>query len=126
MEIANLVISILSLIATIAISFVIYFLEQHNQKVSKEKEVKQEAKKFIIDNADELDYLHWATIAVGCYPQNKHVRKIYNNFAILDDEVKLEVLRQRDLNCKLINNDKWIYEKIDMIQKAMEKIGGEI
>ena len=59
MEIANLVISILSLIATIAISFVIYFLEQHNQKVSKEKEVKQEAKRFIIDNADELDYLHW-------------------------------------------------------------------
>lgn len=122
MEIANLVISILSLIATIAISFVIYFLEQHNQKVSKEKEVKQEAKRFIIDNADELDYLHWVTIAVGCYPQNKHVRKIYNNFAILDDEVKLEVLRQRDLNCKLINNDKWIYEKIDMIQKAIHEL----
>ena len=122
MEIANLVISILSLIATIAISFVIYFLEQHNQKVSKEKEVKQEAKKFIIDNADELDYLHWATIAVGCFPQNKHVRKIYNNFAILDDEVKQEVLKQRELNCELIKNDKWIHEKIDLIQKAIQEL----
>ena len=122
MEIANLVISILSLIATIAISFVIYFLEQHNQKVSKEKEVKQEAKRFIIDNADELDYLHWATIAVGCYPQNKHIRKIYNNFAILDDEVKQEVLKQRELNCELINNDKWIYGKIDLIQKAIQEL----
>lgn len=122
MEIANLVISILSLIATIAISFVIYFLERHNQKVSKEKEVKEKAKRFIIDNADELDYLHWATIAVGCYPQNKHVRKIYNNFAILDDEVKLEVLKQRELNCELINNDKWIYEKIDMVQKAIQEL----
>lgn len=121
MEIANLVISILSLIATIAISFVIYFLEQHNQKVSKEKEVKQEAKRFIIDNANELDYLHWATIAVGCYPQNKHVRKIYNNFAFLDDEVKQEVLKQRELNCELINNDKWIYKKIDMIQNAIQE-----
>lgn len=122
MEIANLVISILSLIATIAISFVIYFLERHNQKVSKEKEVKEKAKRFIIDNVDELDYLHWATIAVGCYPQNKHVRKIYNNFAILDDEVKLEVLKQRELNCELINNDKWIYEKIDMVQKAIQEL----
>lgn len=122
MEIANLVISILSLIATIAISFVIYFLEQHNQKVSKEKEVKQEAKRFIIDNADELDYLHWATIAVGCYPQNKHIRKIYNNFAILDDEVKQEVLKQRELNCELINNDKWIYGKIDLIQKVIQEL----
>ena len=122
MEIANLVISILSLIATIAISFVIYFLEQHNQKVVRGKEVKEEAKRFIIDNADELDYLHWAAIAVGFYPQNKHVRKIYNNFTFLDDEVKLEVLKQRELNCELINNDKWIYKKIDMIQKAIHEL----
>lgn len=122
MEIANLVISILSLFAIIAISFVIYFLEQHNQKVVREKEVKEEAKRFIIDNADELDYLHWATIAAGCYPQNKHVRKIYNNFAFLDDEVKLEVLKQRELNCELINNDKWIYKKINMIQKAIHEL----
>ena len=122
MEIANLVISIFSLLATFSISFVIYFLERHNQKIIKEKEVKEEAKKFIIDNSDELDYLHWATIAVGCYPQNKHVRKIYNNFAYLDDEVKQEVLRQRGLNCKLINNNKWIYEKIKMIQNAIHEL----
>lgn len=122
MEIANLVISILSLLATISISFVIYFLERHNQKIIKEKEVKEEAKKFIIDNSDELDYLHWATIAVGCYPQNKHVRKIYSNFAYLDDEVKQEVLRQRGLNCELINNNKWIYEKIKMIQNAIHEL----
>ena len=56
---------------------------------------------------------------MGCYPQNKHVRKIYNNFTFLDDEVKLEVLRQRELNCELI---KWIYEKIDMVQKAIQEL----
>ena len=53
MEIANLVISILSLIAAIAISFVICFLEQHNQKVYKEKEVKEEG-----NDADEHFYLN--------------------------------------------------------------------
>ena len=122
MEIANLVISILSLIATFALTIVIYRLERRNQKIAREKEIKEEAKRFIIDNVDELDYLHWATIAVGCYPQNKHVRKIYNNFAFLDDEVKLEVLRQRELNCELINNDKWIHKKIDMIQKKFKSL----
>ncbi len=76
MEIANLIISILSLAATIAISFVIYFLERHNQKITKEKEIKETAKRFIIDNADEIDYLTWATIAVGFFPQNKHLRRI--------------------------------------------------
>lgn len=122
MEIANLVISILSLLATIAISFVIYFLERCNQNVAREKEVKEEAKRFIIDNSGEIEYLHLATVAVGCYSQNKHARKIYNNFAYLDDEVKQEVLRQRKLNCELINNDKWICEKINTIKNAIHEL----
>ena len=59
---------------------------------------------------------------MGCYPQNKHIRKIYNNFAILDDEVKQEVLRQRKLNCEFINGDRWIYEKINMIKNAIHEL----
>lgn len=123
MEIANLIISILSLISTIAISFVIYFLERHNQKETRNKEIKEAAKRFIIENASELDYLHWATIAVGCFPQNKHVRKIYNAFAFLDDETKLEVLKQRELDCKLLDSSDWIHKKIDLIQKIIQELG---
>lgn len=120
MEIVNLVISILSLVATIAISFVIYFLECHNKKEARNREIKEEARKFIINNADELEYLHWATIAVGCFPQNKHVRKIYNEFAYLDDETKQEVLRQRHLECALIDNDEWIDSKINEVQSIID------
>lgn len=65
MEIVNLIISILSLIAMIAISLVIYFLERKNLRNQRTKEIKDEAKKFIIKNADEIDYLHWAIIAAG-------------------------------------------------------------
>lgn len=122
MEIANLIISIFSLIATIAISFVIYFLERYNQKKAKEKEIKETAKRFIIDNADEIDYLPWATIAVGCFPQNKHVRRIYNAFSNLDDETKKEVLRQRKLDCDLIEDDSWIQDKISLIVEAIHKL----
>lgn len=123
MEIANLVISILSLIATIAISFVIYFLERNNQKEARSKEIKEDARKFIINNADELEYLHWATIAVGCFPQNKHVRKIYNEFAYLDDETKQEVLKQRHLDCVLIDNAEWIDLKIEEIRSIIDTLG---
>lgn len=123
MEIANLIISILSLISTIAISFVIYFLERHNQKETRNKEIKEAAKRFIIENASELDYLHWATIAVGCFPQNKHVRKIYNAFAFLDVETKLEVLKQRGLDCKLLDSSDWIHKKIDLIKKIIQELG---
>lgn len=65
MEIVNLIISILSLIATIAISFVIYFLERKSLRNQRIKEIKDEAKKFIKNNADEIEYLHWANIAAG-------------------------------------------------------------
>lgn len=123
MEIANLIISILSLISTIAISFVIYFLERHNQKETRNKEIKEVAKRFIIENASELDYLHWATVAVGCFPQNKHVREIYNTFAFLDDETKLEVLKERGLDCKLLDSSDWIHKKIDLIQKIIQELG---
>lgn len=122
MDIANLIISIFSLVATIAISFVIYFLERYNQKIEKEKEIKETAKRFIIDNADEIDYLPWATIAVGCFPQNKHVRRIYNAFSYLDDETKKEVLRQRKLDCDLIEDDSWIQDKISLIVEAIHKL----
>lgn len=122
MEIANLIISILSLAATIAISFVIYFLERHNQKITKEKEIKETAKRFIIDNADEIDYLTWATIAVGFFPKNKHLRRIYNAFSYLDDETKKEVLRQRKLDCDLIEDDSWLQDKISLIVEAIHKL----
>lgn len=122
MEIANLIISILSLAATIAISFVIFFLEKKNQENARKNEIKENAKRFIVDNSEELDYLHWATVAVGCFPQNKHVRRIYNAFSYLDDETKNEVLRQRKLDCDLIEDDSWIQDKISLIVEAIHKL----
>ncbi len=123
LEITNLIISILSLIGTIAISFVIYFLQKRNERKTTEKEIREKAKRFIIDNSEELDYLHWATIAVGCFPQNKHVRKIYNEFSYLDDETKKEVLRQRGMDCELFQGDKWIYDKIEFIRGCIVELG---
>lgn len=120
MEMANLIISILSLISTIAISFVIYFLEKNNQVSLRRKEIKDNAHKFILDNIDEIDYLHWATIAVGCFLQNKHVRKIYNEFSLLDDDTKKEVLKQRGMSTKLIENDDWVDSKIALIKEAIK------
>lgn len=123
MYIADLIISILSLIATIAISFVIYFLEKRNQQMYRAKEIKEAAKRFILDNSDEIDYLHWATIAAGCFPQNKHIRKIYNEFTFLDDETKKEVLKQRGLECCLINDNVWIIRKIKLIVECIKELG---
>lgn len=122
-EITNLVISIASLLATIAISFVIYFLEKKNTMLREQKEIKDEARRFIIEHADERHYLHWCTIASGCFPQNKHVRKIYNDFTLLPDEVKAEVIKQANLGIDLIRGTDWINPKIESIRNSISKLG---
>ncbi len=122
MEIASIVIQILTLIATVFVSFAIYFLGIHNAKILRNKEISENAKKFIRDNESEIDYLELATVAAGCFPNDKHTRKIYNYFIELDDETKQEVLKQRKLKCKLITNGGWINGKISLIQKAIKKL----
>ena len=123
MEIVNLIISILSLLATVAISFVIYFLEKRNSKLRIEHDIREQAKRFIIENAEERGYLPWAVVASGCFPQNHHLRKIYNEFTLLDDEVKAEVLRQADLNVPLIKGFDWVDEKIEALEESSRKLG---
>lgn len=122
MEIINIVISVLTLVITVFVSFTIYFLEIQNKKSLRKKEVKENAKKFIRDNEIEIDYLELATVAAGCFPNENHAREIYNNFTDLDDETKEEVLKQRKLKCKLIANIDWLYTKISNIREAIEKL----
>ena len=121
-EIINLIIGILSLIATIAISFVIYFLERRNEKRREEFEIKETAKKFIRENAEERGYLHWCSIAAACFPQNKHCRKIYNEFSLLSQEVQKEVFKQTNINAEIIKNFDWIDKKIIYVREAIEQM----
>ena len=79
--------------------------------------------KFIIENAEERGYLPWAVVASGCFPRNHHLRKIYNEFTLLDDEVKAEVLRQADLNVPLIKGFDWVDEKIGALEESSRKLG---
>ncbi len=121
-EIINFVISILSLLATIAISFVIYFLEKRSTKRQSKHEIHEVARRFIVENNEEIQYLPWAVIASGCFPQNKYCRTIYNEFTLLDDVVKREVLKQLGIDLPLIKGIKWIDDKIELIIDAAKKL----
>ncbi len=123
LEIVNLIISILSLLATIAVSFVIYFLERKNSKKQRANEIKESAKRFIAENAEERGFLPWAVIASGCFPQNRHVRRIYNEFTLLEDDVKREVLSQVKMDIPLIIRNEWIDEKISLVIEASNQLG---
>lgn len=69
-----LIVSILSLIATIAVAFVIFFLQVRIERNSRKRaeqieenirkrERKNQARLFLLDNADEIEYLTLAQVA---------------------------------------------------------------
>lgn len=87
-DIIQIIIGVLSLVATIAVSFLIYWLQSRHekeiQKLQCEKEriaLQEKARLFLIDNQEERDYLPWCIIAANLYPLEKHTRKIIRNTA---------------------------------------------
>ena len=122
MEIASLIISIFSLLATIAVSIVIYKLDKKNTKIREQKDRENEARVFILNNSSEKEYICLALIAANCFPQSNHIRKIYNDFSLLNDDVKKEVLKQLNINSVNISGIDWVYDRIELLQKAINEM----
>lgn len=121
-EIISLIISGASLLATIGVSLTVFYLDKRSLERQRQHEISESAKRFIVENADERGFLPWAVVAAGCFPQNKHIRKIYNEFTLLDDEVKKEVLRQTKNDIPLIQGDEWIDGKIQLVIDAANEL----
>ena len=127
-EIIQIVIGILSLVATIAVSFLIYWLqtrhEKEIQKLQEEKEQKEletKARLFLIDNEPERDYLPWCIIAANLYPLEKHTRKIYSEYCRCSEELQNEILNQAGYKIKQFTGKYWLQECIDKLQQDIEK-----
>lgn len=128
-EILSLIISILSLIATVAVSFVIYFLENRREKVAQEREKKKElqtkAKEFIQANNDEKEFLPLAQFASFLNPLTKHERKIYNEFNKCDSDLQKEILKMlnfSDLKLNEYQKDNFVDKLLELFEKKSEEL----
>lgn len=113
-DIAQLVISILSLVATIAISVILYKLDRKRDKEieiqkekARQKDLEHEAELFLIKNGDEIQYLPLCVIANNLNCLKKHKRDIYNNFNICSDEVKEIILDKQKIALKKVTSEDW-------------------
>lgn len=97
----QIIIGGLSLVATIFVSLLIYWMQRHHEKEREEDEQKAQrksiqdaARMFIIDNENELDFLPLCQIASMLYPNHRHSRNIYTRFNMCSFELQKEILKQ--------------------------------
>ena len=121
-EIITLVISILSLMASILVSFAVFYMGKKTDEKRYRSDVEYQAKKFIIDHGDtDILYLPYCVIASGVNRHHKHLRKIYNDFDALPNDIQKEVLMQAGYDYELIENTKWIDAGLKEIEAFAKK-----
>lgn len=127
-DIIQIIIGILSLIATITVSFLIYWLQRRHEKEverieerHRQRELEEKAKLFLMDNEEERDYLPWCVLAANLYRLQKHTRTIYTKYCRCTPELQKEILKQAGFNITSLGNPKWKDKCIGRLRKDIEK-----
>lgn len=127
-DIIQIIIGILSLIATVGVSFAIYWLQSRHEKEmedlakeNSEKLLREEADKFLIDNESERDYLPLCVFASNLHRHEKHTRKIYTNFCRCCTELQNKILEVAEFKCRTIDGVDWLDEGIDKLKEDIQK-----
>ena len=114
-EITTIILQILTLIATIAISVVLYLLNNKHKKEEELLKNEQLAKSFIIDNNDITDYIPLCIVASALSRHKRHHRALYNEFNKLSDDVQNEVIKQCNYEIDLIKGTEWVSKSIEYV-----------
>lgn len=131
----GLTLSFLSLIATVVVSFMIYWLQRHHEKEvekmqenQRRKELENQANAFLIDNEAERDYLPWCVLASNLHRHEKHTREIYSNFCRCSDELQNEILKIANFSFHTIPHTEWVAMALDCLRLDVDrhKLGRDI
>ena len=127
-DIIQIVIGVLSLLATIAVSFAIYWLQMHHEKElqrleekQKQKELEEKANLFLMDNESERDYLPWCVLAANLHRLEKHTRVIYTAFCRCPEELRDEILKQAGFEISSITSNSWVDVCIEKLKADIKK-----
>lgn len=127
-DIIQIIIGILSLIATVFVSFFIYWLQtRHEKELRRQEELEkykllvEKAHTFLIDNEEERDFLPWCIIASNLHRHEKHTRSIYTNFCRCSEELQSEILKQAQFNIDIISDTEWVDTCIEKLQNDIKR-----
>lgn len=133
-DIIQIIIGILSLIATVAVSFVIYWLQMRHEKElqkledqQKQNELEEKAKIFLMDHENERDYLPWCVLAANLHRLERHTRVIYREFCRCPEELRNEILKQAGFEIASMKDNTWVDVCIEKLKADIKKynLGGD-
>lgn len=116
-DIIQIIIGVLSLIATVAVSVVIARVETKRAKRQHAEAIQQQVKEFVIDNQSEIDYLPLCIFANAVSPYAANKRQIYNRFNRCTEEVQIEILRHQNIPIGLIKDKSVLDKCLDAFDK---------
>lgn len=127
-NVIQIVLAFLSLIASIAVAILIYWLQtKHEKEIEKLEEqrridkIKTEAKQFLIDYSHEIDYLPLCMIANNVNLHKKHHREIYTSFNRYGTEIQEEILKQAKFPLLKFECSKWVNDYLKKVEEFSDK-----
>ena len=123
----QIVIGLLSLAATIVISFFIYWLQSRHEKeieqlqtAQRKAELENKADQFLIENESERGYLPWCIFAAKLHRHERHTRKIYTAFCKCPDELQIKILERAGFSTQEFNEQLHIHKWIELLRADIE------
>lgn len=100
-EIWQIIIGIISTIATLTLSLIIYARQVKSEKLVKTQDIDNKTTSFIIENKDEIGLLPLCIISNAIHKTDKHSRRIYTAYNKMDRSVQRSILKHEEINNKL-------------------------
>lgn len=127
-EVLQLILSILSLFATVSVSVILYKAERRQAKKearekenARLKELEHEAEIFIIKNGDDIDFLPLCVFSNSLNKFKKHKRAIYNNFNMCSSELQQIILKKKNICLLEISSSDWFSTAIYKFEKDIRE-----
>lgn len=127
-DLTQLIIAILSLIATVAVSVILYHFEQkHDRQIEEQNEkirrmnLEHDADIFLIQNGDEIEYLPLCVFVNNLNGTKKHLREIYNNYNTCSEELKNIILDKQGIYIRELPQTNWTSACIDRFNDEINK-----
>lgn len=127
-NVIQIVLAFLSLIASIVVAILIYWLQtKHEKEIEKFEEQRRldkqetEAKQFLIDYSNETDYLPLCMIANNVNLHKKNHREIYTSFNRCSTELQEEILKQAKFPILEFKSSKWVDDYLKQVEEFSDK-----